>query len=93
MTLSKEQRAELDSMGAANVRLHLAGWTGAGRNSEVPGLRSRDVLRGDVYDWLAEQDAKEERRQSSTHLHAVIGAWAGVIGILVAIGLAFWLQK
>jgi len=98
MGLNKEQRDELETLGAETVRAKLI-HGGAGKNAVVPGFRTGphgDLLRTDVEDWLAEQHTKEARVQNSTLLWAKIAGWAGIISVIVtvAIGVAtIWLAK
>lgn len=95
--LTAEQRAELEALGAENVRIKLI-HGGAGRGADVPGFKTGrngggNLTRGDVEDWLAGKHTQEESRQNSTLLWARIAGWASIIGIAVAIAIAFWQGK
>jgi hypothetical protein len=46
------------------------------------------MTRGDVEDWLAEQDREATKRQMDTLWWAKAAAWIGAAGILVAIVIA-----
>jgi hypothetical protein len=59
----------------------------------VPGLLDDNQLRGDVEDWLAERNRQSDKLQAETLWWAKAAAWIagafGVIGTVVAIGVAF----
>jgi hypothetical protein len=67
-----------------NVKLKL-GVAGTGTGAAVPGLGQKLAMtRGDVEDWLAEQDREAAKRQIDTLWWAKAATWIGVAGILVA---------
>jgi hypothetical protein len=93
MPISEENRAELDRLGTENVRLQLA-HAGPSRGSVVPGLGKRPdqqfgMTRGDVEDWLAEQTREAARQQADILWWAKAAAFIGLLGIIVAIVIAF----
>jgi hypothetical protein len=94
--LTAEQRAELEALGPETVRAKLI-QPGAGRGAALSGFRTGilggHLTRGDVEDWLAEKHTQEERRQNSTLLWARIAGWTGIIGIAVAVAIAYWQGK
>jgi hypothetical protein len=88
MTLSNADRAELDRLGIENVKLKL-GHAGPGSGSTVPGLgQAFGMTRGDVEDWLAEQDREAAKQRVDTLWWAKTAAWISALGILVAIAIA-----
>jgi hypothetical protein len=88
MALSDADRAELNRLGIENVKLKLS-YAGPGAGSVVRGLGpGYGMTRGDVEDWLAEQDREAARRQIDTLWWAKAAAWIGAAGILVAIVIA-----
>jgi hypothetical protein len=87
MTLSPNQRSELDRLGAENVGLKLQ-YAGIGRGAAVIGFTTPDMDRGDVEDWLAEQSRKAATQQAQTLRWAKAAAWIGIAGIIVAIAIA-----
>jgi hypothetical protein len=91
MALTEKQRADLEALGAATVRMKLV-QSGAGWGASLSGFKSGDITRGDVEEWLAQENKKEERRQVDTLRWAKIAGWAAIISIIVtAVGI--WLQK
>src|SRR6266404_3414497 len=60
MALSREQRAELESRGADNVRQKLFE-SGSGRGAVVRGFKCGEIERGEVEDWLAEKANRTAR--------------------------------
>ena len=91
--LNDVQRRELESFGAATVRLKLI-HAGPGRGASVAGFKCGDIARGDIDDWLVDKSAEEARVQNSTLLWAKIAALAAIVGVLVgvaAIIVTVWL--
>ena len=84
-TDSPTDRAELDRLGAENVRLKLA-YSGATPLSVVPGLGS-EMLRGEVEDWLAEKYREANKLQHDILWWAKAAAWIAGIGILIGIAI------
>jgi hypothetical protein len=77
--LADVQRAELEEMGATNLRTHLIHF-GAGRGADICGFKCGCINRGDINDWLAEKHRHDERRQRWILFWAVIGGVAGMAG-------------
>jgi hypothetical protein len=75
-----------------NVRQKLR-YAGAAQGAIVPGLGDGKMLRGDVEDWLAEQDkaAKEraEKLQQDTLWWAKAAAWIAGAGIIIGTLVSF----
>jgi hypothetical protein len=95
MTLSNEQRAELEGLGSANVRLKLTQY-GAGRGASISGFKRGDVTRGDIEDWLVEKNAEETALQRGTLRWAKIAGWAGIISVIFTVlmgALAIYFAK
>jgi hypothetical protein len=91
MTLTDVQRAELDTLLPATVRVKLL-QGGPGRGASISGFKCGDITRGDIEDWLAEKD--EERRlrniQSFNYsrwtFYVAVGALvAAIVGIIVTV--------
>jgi hypothetical protein len=100
LMLTPPQRAELETLGPAIVRLRLqvaAGRDALSRNAQMTGFRSGLMTRGEVEDWLSQRDREDaEREQATRKWWARIAGWAGVVGVVAAIAggiLAFCLQK
>jgi hypothetical protein len=99
MALSPQVREELQRLGPATVRARLATSppNSQGRQQIVLiGPQGLYPARGDVEDWLREQDEEIDRRSASRHREgikvgqeAVIWArrafWAAVISIVIAV--------
>lgn len=98
MKVTPAQRAEFERRGVPNVRAILAGAPSSVRSEislEIPGAE-RGPLRGEIEEWLREQDAKAERTSEAKHaelmlwakiagIGAVIGAVAAVIAVILAL--------
>ena len=86
MSLTAEQRAELEEYGAQNIRIKLTSY-GGGRPSVLNGfLRCCPyVTRGDVEDWLVEKSHVEAAQQAATLRWAVIGGRWAIVGGCAAI--------
>jgi hypothetical protein len=87
VTLTPEQRAELEAFGPENVRAKLSP-ARPGRAAAVSGFKTGqgsagDLTRGDVEDWLAEKHLKDARVQHSILRWARIAGWAAIISALV----------
>ncbi len=89
MALNDKQRAELEALRRENVRMKLLE-VGVGRHAAVDGFQTGTLLRGDVEEWLAEQDAREATDRRSTLRWAKIAGWAGIVSVAatVIIGIA-----
>jgi hypothetical protein len=82
--LTTDHRSELERRGAANVRFKLTSY-GGGHQSTLDGfLRSGNPLRGDVEDWLADQERVEKAQQAAILKWARIAGVAAIAGIVVA---------
>jgi hypothetical protein len=101
MPLTPEQRAELEELGPATVRIKLI-QPGPGKGAALFGFKSEGGLltRGDVEDWLAEKHIEELTVQSNTLRWAKIAGWAGIVSViatvligLVSIGVTVWLAR
>jgi hypothetical protein len=94
--LTAEQRVELKQLGLQNARFKIGGSPG-GRDAVLNRfLKSGDVVKGDVEDWLVENSSAETAQQRATLLWARIAGWAGIIGVvLAAASLAYtiWCHK
>jgi hypothetical protein len=93
--LSNEQRAELEALGAATVRLKLTQY-GAGRGASISGFKCGDITRGNIEDWLVEKNAEEMTLQRGTLRWAKIAGWAGIISVICTVlmgALAIYLAK
>jgi hypothetical protein len=91
MMLTDEQRAELETLAPAMVRLKLL-QGGAGRGASIPGFKCGDITRGYIEDWLAEKDEARRLRDlqsfnySRWTFYVAVGALiAAVVGIIVTI--------
>jgi hypothetical protein len=82
--LTDDQRAELESMGAPNVPMHLMQW-GGGCGADIGGFKCGNINRGDIVDWLAEQNRAEESRQSWILFWAIVGGCAGIASVVTTI--------
>lgn len=91
MALSEEDRKELESMGAANVRMHLQSFPSTGTGAAIP-FKKGHLTKGDVIEWLSEQHRTEEAYQTSTLRWARIAGWASIIAVIVSI-VGIYLQK
>jgi CHASE3 domain sensor protein len=91
MGLTTEQKAELERLGAATVRMKLV-QPGAGAGAALAGFKSGFITRSDVEEWLSEQNAKEDRRQNATLRWARIAGWAAIAAVALAI-VGMVLQK
>jgi hypothetical protein len=88
--LTPEQRAELEHLGAAYIRLKLTQYA-VGPGASLSGFRCGDITRGDIEDWLAEKSAEETAQQSAILRWAMIAGVAGIVSvILTTIGI--WLS-
>jgi hypothetical protein len=89
MTLTPEQRAELEMLGPENVRLKLTHFGAA-----ALGFKSGTVTRVDVEDWLAEKRTEtvgaQQRIQHSTLIWARIAGGAAIVGVLIGIATLYF---
>jgi hypothetical protein len=95
MTLTAEQRAELEALAPATVRLKLI-QGGAGRGASISGFKCGDITRGDIDDWLIEKNIEEVALQQGTLRWAKIAGWAGIISVIATVlmgALAIYLAK
>lgn len=96
--LTDIQRTELESQGAASVRMKLAAYSGGhtGPGSSIGGFQCGDITRSDIDAWLSEKTKDEAKQQKRTLFWAQVAAWAAIISIVVTVvGIAIgpWLQK
>jgi hypothetical protein len=86
MTLTREQRSELEIIGLLNVRAMLASAQG-GRDAVLNRfLSSGDVSKGDVIDWLLEKSPAETAQQRATFRYSKMAAWAAIAATVLALG-------
>jgi hypothetical protein len=98
VTLSSEQRAELESLAPATVRIMLI-QGGPGRGASIPGFKCGEITKGDIDDWLVEKNAERESRERElfdvtqrtygytrkTYYAALAALLAAVAGIIVTV--------
>jgi hypothetical protein len=95
MTLSNEQRAELEGLAPATVRLMLL-QGGPGRGASISGFKCGDITKGDIDDWLIEKNIEEAAIQRGTLRWAKIAGFAGIVSVVVTVimgALAIYLAK
>jgi hypothetical protein len=93
--LTDEQRAELEALAPATVRLMLL-QGGPGRGASVSGFKCGDITKGDIDDWLIEKNVEETAIQLGTLRWAKIAGWAGIVAVIVTVimgALAIHLAK
>jgi hypothetical protein len=83
--LSREQRKELKSWGAATLRSHLASYPGASPGASIPGFKSGEMTRSDITDWLIERTKIEQRQQTAILISAIVAGVASVLAVVVGI--------
>jgi hypothetical protein len=86
--LTSEQRAELEALGTAGVRIKL--FLRRRRAEFVHGFKSGDLKRSDIEAWLAEKYAQTNPQVLGIRIVALMIA-AVVLGIAIA-NLSFWLE-
>lgn len=84
--MTEDQKDELESLKPDTVRAILASHShGTGRGASVYGLKSGDLSRGEIMDWLAAKSIEETRQKIETLW------WVRIAGVgavtAVAIGL------
>src|SRR5215467_15635278 len=84
MTLSEEQRRELERLTIENVCLKLA-YSAAEREAVAPGLGDGMFLPGDVEDWLAEMARLGAKERAATLRWARIAGWAGIMLVTLTV--------
>src|SRR6266480_2474056 len=93
MALSEDEKNLLNQRGMEVVRLQMH-YAGAGRGSVVPGLGNGMISRGDVEDWLTEQERKATSLQARTLWWAKAAFWGtvsvGVTGIIATVVIALF---
>jgi|Tabmets5t2r1_1033131.scaffolds.fasta_scaffold162763_1 hypothetical protein len=89
--LTSEQRAEVESLGAATVRVKLIP-AGPGRGAAVYGFKCGTIDRGDLEDWLIEKHREETKLQVGTLQWAKIAGWAAIASVIVG-AIDILLQK
>jgi hypothetical protein len=88
MALSPDHRAAVEKLGVENVRRLLAYAPGA----VVPGIGDGMALRGDVQDWLFEQEGRTARAPRRRDFWQRVGIAVGATGIGVS-ALVGWLLR
>jgi hypothetical protein len=61
MMLTPEQRAELDSHSPSSIQFKLL-QAGPGRGASVSGFKCGEITRGDIEDWLVDQNVLQRSR-------------------------------
>jgi hypothetical protein len=95
MSLDPRTRAELERVGVDVVRGKLA-CSGSGRGASVrlDVAGAPDPSRGEVEDWLAEQDAGAERTAATRHRQILFWAKvAAISGIVAAVASVITLTR
>ena len=95
MTLTNEQRSELEALAPATIYIKLL-QGGAGRGASISGFKCGDITRGDIEDLLIEKNIEEVALQQSTLRWAKIAGWAGIAGVIVTViigALTIYLAK
>jgi predicted acylesterase/phospholipase RssA len=80
MTLRPDQRAELEALGAENVRIRLM-VAGTNIGACVGGFKTGDMDRGDVEDWLGKKHASKVHFDRVVLLAAIVAAVTGVLTV------------
>ena len=65
MSLTREQRTELEGLTPTTVRLMLL-QGGPGRGAAISGFKCGDITKGDIDDWLIEKSVEETAIQRGT---------------------------
>jgi hypothetical protein len=84
MTLSNEQRAELEALAPATVRFMLI-QGGPGRGASIGGFKCGDITKGDIDDWLIEKNVEEAAIQRGTLRWAKIAGFASILSVVVTV--------
>jgi hypothetical protein len=95
MSLTREQRTELEGLTPTTVRLMLL-QGGPGRGAAISGFKCGDITKGDIDDWLIEKSVEETAIQRGTLRWAKIAGLAGIISVVVTVimgTLAIYLAK
>jgi hypothetical protein len=89
MTLTPEQRADLEALGPESVRAKLAHF-----GADALGFKSGTLTRVDVEEWLAEQRTEavgaQPRIQHSTLIWARIAGGAAILAVLIGIATLYF---
>jgi len=92
--LTDDQRAELERLGTAYVRLKIVNYAGGntGRESMIGGFDTGAMKRKAIEDWLvtrsAQEDAEQAKKQADILKWAKIAAWAAIAGVAITIIVA-----
>jgi hypothetical protein len=90
MSLTREQRAELEELGPHLVRRKLV-TVGIAPGTAVKGFKTASyLLRGDIEDWLVEKQSEGMIVQRYTLWAALVAAAVGILSLFVA-GATLWL--
>jgi hypothetical protein len=88
MPLTADQRAELETLGPATVRIKLV-QAGAGRWTSLVGFKTGEdgnrLTRGDVEDWLIEKAKEERDMQRSVLRWSKIAGWSAIVGVVLGL--------
>jgi hypothetical protein len=89
MTLTPEQRAELDALGSESVRTKLTHF-----GADALGFKSGTATRVDVEEWLSEKRTEavstQHRIQHSTLIWARIAGGAAIVGVLIGMATLYF---
>ena len=84
--MAERWRRTLDAMGVHVVRARLV-QSGGGSNASVGGLGNEHITKGYVEQWLRQQEAAIERKETRRYrwvlFWAVTAAVAGIVGVVV----------
>jgi hypothetical protein len=87
MPLSPSELAELDRLGADNVR-HRLSYAGPSKGAVISGFGSAFAMtRGDVEEWLAEKNQEVTKLQLNILWWARAATWVGLTSILVTVAI------
>jgi hypothetical protein len=84
MTLTVEQRAELEALGPATVRFKLLQGS-SDRGAPISGFKYGNIVLADIEDWLVEKNVEEIELQQGTLRWAKIAGWAACISVIFTI--------
>jgi hypothetical protein len=69
MMLTPEQRAELDSHSPSSIQFKLL-QAGPGRGASVSGFKCGEITRGDIEDWLVDQNVLQRSRDRNLFFYS-----------------------
>jgi hypothetical protein len=89
MSLTPEQRAELEALGPETVRIKLTHF-----GAEALVFKSGTATRGDVEGWLAVKHTKaisaQQRIQQRTLIWAMIAGGAAIVSVIIGIATLYF---